>query len=176
MAESLNESLMDAVAILSDWRLVQTFRCEALLTDPSSGVIQRFDVHAEPNHLSYSVTETATGKQWTYDDATRTAEIDGHVMHQQPYHLLTEPLPVRLAFPVALPVWGRGHDTYRMIDAHEDGDEIIVGLRGRTDRALSGTLAIDVVRGLATRIDTPTLQLEYRGIERARPQYKGQIS
>lgn len=176
MSEMQHAPLMRAIAVMTDWRLVQTFKCEALWREVGSGNEQLFKLHAEPIHSSYSFVEPATGKQWSYDDRTRVSVLDGRPFEHRPENVLTDPFAVRLAFPLSLPIWGRRHDTYRMVDAHQDGSALIVQLAGRTVQGLEGTVTIDVERGMAVRIDASTLRLEYRGIERARSLFGAQFT
>lgn len=171
MTSSTSIPLMNAVAIMTDWRLVRTFACEVVLHDLQTQHAQVFDLHAEPMHSSYTLTERVTGREQSYDDATRTLATEGQTKQRQPNDLLTDPVPVRLAFPLSLPIWGRRHDTYWMADARQQGRTLAVHLVGKEDATLSGALTIDLELGLAVRIDAPTLQLEYRGIVPARSRF-----
>lgn len=170
MSEKSTSLLMDAVATLTDWRLVRTFSCEVIVQDPGEEP-QSLELHAEPMHSSYVLVDPRTGRRQSYDDTTRSFGTDGQIVQRQASALLTEPLPVRLAFPMSLPIWGRRHDLYRMVDANRVGSLLTVSLTGRADASLSGTLTIDLNRGLAVRIYAPTLQVEYRGIVPARSRF-----
>lgn len=168
---AVNASLMTAVAVLTDWRLVRTIRCEAIVV--SGGQRRVYGLHAEPNHSSYAYTAVGTGRQSSFVDATRERIDSGIRVPHQSSDRIWHPLAVRLAFPPALPIWGRRHDGYRMVDADERDEQLVVQLAGRDDDTLSGSLAIDSTRGLAMRLDVPALSLEYRDVESAPSRLRG---
>lgn len=163
--------MMEAVAILTDWRLVKTFECEAVLQEDLELGEQLFHVRAEPRHSSYIVTDRATGRQSSYDDRTGLVNTAGFVKRRQAHDLVFEPSPARLAFPLTLPIWGRRRDAYRMVDATESNGQLNVRLAASSDGSVAGELAIDLGLRVAVRIDAPTLHLEYRGIVPARSQF-----
>lgn len=162
---------MDAVAVMTDWRVVLPFQCEVIERNENGAVSQIFHLHAEPRHSSYALTDTHSGVAHVYDDATRTLMSAGQAVHRETNSLVMGPVPVRLAFPMDLPIWGRTRDQFRMVGAMRHGDQIEVSIRGKEDRELSGSLRVDLSRRLVTYIDAPTLHLEYRGIEFAPPRW-----
>ena len=170
MTDDSLATLMAAIGCMADWRVVRTFTCEVVVRE-EHGRVETFEMHAEPMHSSYSLVNTTSGIEESYDDASRTIVTDGMQVERMPNALLTEPLPARLAFPMALPIWGRRHDLYRMTGAEREGDLATVVLEDRTDHALSGTLTVDLDRSLAVKIDAPTLGIEYRGIAPARSRF-----
>jgi hypothetical protein len=57
-----------------------------------------------------------------------------------------------------------------MTSADVDGERMVVRLVDRGDEGLTGSLTIDMPRGLAVCFDVPAFRLEYRDIEPA-PSY-----
>ncbi|OJV93461.1 MAG: hypothetical protein BGO47_05865 [Microbacterium sp. 67-17] len=156
--------VMRAVAVMADWRLVRTFRCEAVVV--ADGQERHYELHAEPNHSSYVCKDLSTGRISAYVDSTHERIDSDTPVPYRSSDLLWHPLPTRLAFPFTLPIWGRKHDGYRMMDADESAEALIVRLAGQRHSS-SGTLTVDLTRGLATRFEVPELVLEYRDLEPA---------
>jgi hypothetical protein len=69
---------------------VNTFRCRVALT------VGAFELHAEPRHSSYHVTDLSTGRVSSYDD-TRERITSGTVVPVLPYQVISEALLARLA-------------------------------------------------------------------------------
>lgn len=156
---------MQAVAVLTDWRFVRTFQCEAVVQ--LGGDESLWDVHAEPNHSSYVVRDRGTGKESSYVDATRVRIESGVLAPYQSAEVVRHPFAVRLAFPLDLPIWGRQHDRYRMLDARTTANKLAVRLAEKDSASAVGELIIDVDRRVATRLCVPTLYLEHRNVQRA---------
>lgn len=170
MTDDSMATLMAAIGCMADWRLVRTFTCEVVVRE-EHGRVATFELHAEPMHSSYSLVNTTSGIEESYDDASRTIVTDGTPVERMPNALLTEPLPARLAFPMSLPIWSRRHDLYRMTGAQREGNLVTVALEDRTDPARTGTLTVDLDQSLAVKINAPTLGIEYRGIAPARSRF-----
>jgi hypothetical protein len=161
----MSESLMKAVALMTDWRMVGTFRCRAVMSEGSE--TDEYELHAEPSHSSYRLTDLQGGRVSSYDDTTRERVTSDVVTPVHPYELRSEPLPVRLAFPLSLPVWGRTGDSYWMVRAIENGGRLIVELALRELAAVTGELTIDVRRRAVVRFETIDSTLAYEDIEPA---------
>jgi hypothetical protein len=170
----VSEKLMAAVAVLTDWRLVRTFECQSVVVQQSREWL--YDLHAEPNYSSFVCTDLKTGRESSYIDATGERIDSGVRSPRQSSDLIWQPFPVRLAFPLSLPIWGRRHDGYRMVSANERSGQLIVQLGDRDDSVESGSLTIDLARGLAVRLDVPALSLEYRHVESAPSRLRGDSS
>jgi len=154
--------LLDAIAILMDWRLVQSFRCD--VTFMQNGTPTEYELVARPGVSSYVCTEKQTGRVFSHDEATGETISASERIKREPNQLRTEPLPIRLAFPLSLDVWGRRSGGWRMVDAERSDDEILVLLRHQTDPHLFGSLTIDTKRRLAVRLDTVTQVCHYTNI------------
>jgi hypothetical protein len=161
----MSEVELRAVALITDWRKVSTFRCRAVVG--SGGEASEFELHAEPNHSSYYCTDLATGRVSAYDDATRERITFSTVVPVYPYEVNSEALPARLAFPLSLGIWGRRGDAYRMVRAVEHGDRMVVEIANNGDAAVVGELSIDVARRAIVRLDSPSLTISYEEIEPA---------
>lgn len=155
--------LLEAIAILLDWRKRSSFRCTAEVLE--GGQLLEFDVTAWPRVQSYSVRNADTGAVYGFDAHTG---IMREVSDERPLlanQLSTEPVAARLAFPLSLGIWGRPGDSYRLTDAVEEGEAIMVAVEHQQNSAMVGSLTIDRNRRQAVRLDTPTLSIRYRDIQ-----------
>jgi hypothetical protein len=160
-----------AIAILTEWRLVSTFRCIAVKRSRFDDESSSYEVHAEPCHSSYFLTDLATGRVSSYDDYRRERITGGIPEVVYPYQFHGEAIPARLAFPMSLSVWGRRNDTYRMVKAVEDGERLTVNLVNKKDPDDAGRLVIDVARRAVVELDTSSLWLTYEGVEPAQDRF-----
>jgi hypothetical protein len=65
------------------------------------------------------------------------------------------PFELRIAFPIALPVWDRRDDEWRMVSATENAQVITINLVHRERPDLQATLTVDMERRLAMTFTTP---------------------
>ncbi|MFT4210611.1 MAG: hypothetical protein QM626_01960 [Microbacterium sp.] len=163
-----DSTLLDAIAILADWRRIRAFSCIALLRMGEDAATE-YDLHAEPNHSSYLCVERITGRRFSYDDYARTRETAGLPDAAVPYQFNSEMWAARLAFPMSLNIWGRPGDTYRMVEASRTDDLIHVRLEAPSHPGLEGILIVDEKHGIARELDTPELSLQYRNIQQPVP-------
>ncbi|MAL57608.1 MAG: hypothetical protein CL682_10675 [Brevundimonas sp.] len=160
--------LMDVVALLSDWRMVRPFECDAVVKWKVSGKESLVRVHADPRHSSYTAVDSQSGEVWSYDDQSRRTVFAGQVVERHPYDLPYAPDSVQLAFPLTLPIWGRRADRFRMVAVSEHERQFVVALEGQGEwRGYGAELSIDRGRGVAVRFDAPDLLLEFGGIKDA---------
>jgi len=160
-----------AIAILTSWRLVPTFRCTAVIRSRFDEESSSYELHAEPRHSSYFLTDLVTGRVSSYDDYRRERITGGIPVAVYPYDYRAEAIPARLAFPMSLSVWGRRSDAYRMVKAVEDGERLTVDLVNRKDPDDVGRLVIDVARRAVVELDTSSLWLTYEGVEHAQSRF-----
>ncbi|MEV7692237.1 hypothetical protein AB0N73_02790 [Microbacterium sp. NPDC089189] len=160
--------LMNVVALLSDWRTVRPFECDAVVKRKVSGEESLVRVHADPRHSSYTAVDSQSGEVWSYDDQTRRTVFAGHVVERHPYDLPYAPDALQLAFPLTLPIWGRRADRFRMAAVSVHETQFVVALEGQGDwNGYGAELTIDRLRGVAVRFDAPDLLLEFGGIKDA---------
>jgi len=160
--------LMDVVALLSDWRMVRPFECDAVVKWKVRGKESLVRVHADPRHSSYTAVDSQSGEVWSYDDQSRRTVFAGQVVERHPYDLPYAPDSVQLAFPLTLPIWGRRADRFRMVAVSEHERQFVVALEGQGEwRGYGAELSIDRGRGVAVRFDAPDLLLEFGGIKDA---------
>lgn len=162
MTENASEldTVMEAISILHAWRtrgnITQRVR-HRFAGEPA----REYEVVADPGTLSYRVTDTETGVVDSFDGVTRTLVVGG-VEH--PYDLsmiVFEPRPARLAFPLALGIWGTSTGGYRITGGTDAGDDIVLDLAHGTDDTLRGTLTVSRPHRMAIRLETPHETLAY---------------
>jgi hypothetical protein len=155
--------VLHAVALLLDWRKRAPFHCDATVRFVDESL--QYRVVARPRHLSYEVTNVQTGVAESLDSSIRMIPDGVTDKLQQQNQINTEPMAVRLAFPLSLGIWGRPSDSYRISGAHQRGNEFALTLTHQQQPGLVGELVIDQGRQTAIRLSTPTLTIEYRNIQ-----------
>jgi hypothetical protein len=88
--------VLDAVAILLDWRKRLPFRCRAEVQFGDEDEVHAFEVTAHPTSLSYSVVSSGNGSVHSYDGRTGLLHADAQARPLQPNELSSEPLAVGL--------------------------------------------------------------------------------
>ncbi|MGW9549654.1 hypothetical protein ACWG8W_01205 [Citricoccus zhacaiensis] len=157
------EAMLDAIAVMTNWRSVPSFRCEVREMSVNGG--REFELVAHPMVESFTVTEKKTGVVESFDAATGTRWLDGQKVDAFAYQVRNEPYPVRLAWPMSLPIWGRGTGEYRMVGAERADGEVIVELRHLEDPHLFGSVTVDLQRRMCVRLDVPTGSYHYVNIQ-----------
>ncbi|WP_146085867.1 hypothetical protein [Rathayibacter sp. AY1D9] len=155
--------LLDAVAVMANWRRRSPFRCRAFRRTPERTETYRLEVR--PVEASFSCVDERTGTVDAYDAPTGRYVSGGEERPLDRWQLLPEPLAARLAFPLNLPVWGRPSDGYRMTGASIDGALTVIRLRHQADDRVRGTMTVDPRLRLVTRFDTPTETCWYEDVE-----------
>lgn len=155
-------SVLEAVAILLDWRKRPTWQSGVVVRMGSES--REYRVTVSPRDLNYEVVDVQTGRVQSFDSRSGLIREGSSERPLEPYQLSTEPMAVRLAFPVSLGIWGRPGDSYRMTGARRTEDRLVVALAHEADPSLTGELTIDVKRRIAIRLNTPTIGIEYTSI------------
>jgi len=158
-------TILEGVAILLDWRKRAAFQTDVTVRLGNDS--RNYHVTARPRELSYEVASVETGTVESFDPRSGMIREGTSERPLEPYQIGTEPMAVRLAFPVSLGIWGRPGDSYRMTGARRTADQLVVALVHQADPSLTGELVIDLGRRKAVRLDTPTLGIEYRDIQPA---------
>ena len=118
------ENVLSAVAILTDWRKRSPFRCSAHVMFGNSDS-EEFAVLAQPVELSYEVGNTKTGFVESFDPQTGMIRSGNEERYREVNQIITEPMAVRLAFPLSLGIWGRPGDSYRINGGSRKGTRTI---------------------------------------------------
>ncbi len=163
------DPVMEAVATMADYRFVHGFRCKATMRLPGDERDREFTVRADPTRSSYSVYEIETDRIWSYEPGSMTKISGGISEPKLANQVHDDPLPVRLAFPLSLPIWGRKRDVYRMVDGKRSDSYLAISLDSYEPGTFSGLLTIDRRLRMIVRLDVPTLFLEYSDIEPHHP-------
>jgi hypothetical protein len=159
------EVLMEAVAVMVNWRRRRQGAFHCLAFRQNGDRVKKFELQVWPDTQSYRAVDAESGVVDSYN-----SETGEYVSHNERRALganefMTEPLAARLAFPLHLPIWGHPRDGYRMIGASRVGNEIVVRLQHQGDPNLFGSMTIDSGRGVVTRFDTPTETCWYENVE-----------
>jgi hypothetical protein len=161
--ESPTGLVMQAIAVLLDWRRSRSFHCVADFRFGSDD--STFKISAQPMYSSYVCTNMQTGYEESFDGMKGVRLSGGEVQEMSAAQLSTEPMALNLVFPLNLPVWGRPSDTSRMVSGRREGKLIIVDLVGAKDGLPAGELAVDTTQRIAVRLDIPVSQHHTGGIE-----------
>ncbi|MGY4856815.1 hypothetical protein [Cryobacterium sp. AP23] len=139
----------------------------ALLDDvprsPLSGVIV-YTSRGETHEIPFTA-DALTGKwEYKYRSKPRVMSRDhlGTVRERRGSRIVSVeegsdriPFELRIAFPLALLIWDRQGDEWRMVSAEEEGNVVTVNLTHREFEGLQATLTVDMERRLAVRFVTP---------------------
>jgi hypothetical protein len=158
------EVVVDAVSILMSWRTVPSFRAR-VLHRLGDDVEREYQMEARPRALSYRLVEVGSGKADEFEGESRRLVSNSSELEYRIHMLAFEPLPVRLAFPMSLGIWGRATDGYRITGGTAEGSEIVLSLAHVQQGDLQGSLIIDRARRMAIRLDTPTEACRYERVE-----------
>ena len=150
---SVFEALVDAIAVMTRGRRGHPFYCTVLRQE--NGTRAEYELQVWPATESYRCVNVKTGDVYSYDGETREIVAGTESRIRESNQIMIDPPAVRLAFPVNLPVWGRGSSDYRMIGASRYGDEIIVQLRHQADPHFFGSVTVNTAHRMVTRFDTP---------------------
>ena len=156
--------VIDAISILMAWRTTGNFQARVhhqLGAEPSS----EYQLEARPRQSSYRLVSKETGLVDSFDAVSRSLISAGERVEYRDNMLVFEPLPVRLAFPLSLGIWGRSFDDYRIVDGASAGDDIILSLSNTRDPQIAGLLTVSRAQRKAVRLDTPTQKIVYESIE-----------
>ena len=159
-------TVLEGVAILLDWRKRAAFQSDVIVRLGND--CHEYRVTARPRELFYEVASVQAGTVESFDPRSGVIREGAFERALEPFQLATEPMAVRLAFPVSLGIWGRPGDSYRMTGARRTGGRLVMALAHQTDHSLTGELVIDLDRRTAIQLDTPTLGIEYRDIQPGR--------
>ncbi|MCT9868712.1 hypothetical protein [Paenarthrobacter aurescens] len=127
--------------------------------------VERYAISVNPRAFTWSATRLIDMSTQTFDHRTLTIQTDGV---DEPYSLTIERIPfsfpesVKLAFPLALPIWGRPMDEYHPVSCEVNGPDTTLLLRHRQDATIFGSFTFDSESGIAKALITPTsfLKLE----------------
>lgn len=158
------ERLVEALEILMSWRAARGFR--ARVFHSLYGESEReYELEARPRELTYRLVEALTGRVDEFEGSNGRLVNGGHTVEYNVHMVKFEPLPVRLAFPMSLGIWGRPSDSYRIAGAAEEDDDIILTLVHMKDPKLVGSLAVSRKDRTAQRLNTPTESCRYEDVE-----------
>lgn len=114
---------------------------------------------------SYRSVRVPDGLIDSFDGASGVRIVGNREEAVSANQIATEPLQLRLSFPLSLGVWGRPGDSYRFSGARDLGDDIAVDLVHQHEASVKGTLDVSRQLRIAVRLDTPTVSCHYRNIE-----------
>ncbi|WP_156888156.1 hypothetical protein [Microbacterium indicum] len=163
-----SSTLLEAIAIMTDWRRVHPFVCTATVWEPEYSSPQRYRAHIDPGNSSFNAENCTDHSTLAYDDSTREMTVGDNRALRTSNMIAWEPFAVRLAFPLSLPIWGRRHDAYTIIGTDSHPDSIELHLATGPRREPTGTMRVDRARRITTSLRLPTLAIEYTDFEPAR--------
>lgn len=156
--------VIDAISILMAWRTLGDFRARVTHTlgadDP-----REYDLTMRPRVGSYRLVDVATGRVDSFDNESREIVAGNETSRLEAHMLVFEPLPVRLAIPTSLGIWGRSFDDYRIDGGYDTGDHIVLTLVHTRASDVVGTLTVSRPERKAVRLDTPTQSIRYESVE-----------
>ncbi len=155
--------MLEAIAILTNWRKRGSYRCHSALTLGETQTA--FEIEVRPEVNSYRSVRVRDGSTDSFDGASGERIVDNRKEAVSANQIATEPLQLRLSFPLSLGIWGRPGDSYRFDGARDLGDDIVVDLMHQHDASVTGTLTVSRQLRIAVRLDTPTVSCLYRDIE-----------
>lgn len=109
------------------------------------GVIRRYTVEAIPARALWAYRDERTGRLFSNRSG----------MTESPFPSGRPPEPVRLAFPMDLPIWGRRFDQLRPAGVRQLGPLAVVSLRPLRGNAAAGSLTVNTQLGIATEFVGP---------------------
>lgn len=145
-------SVHEVLANLLDFR-TRWIKGTAICASPSSTAT--FRVEAWSLEGRWTSENATTGATTSYTAATQLMMRGESEVFRPPYPILPADESVSLAFPLALPIWGRTRDDFMPVSAERVNDEAVMLLRHRTDQQIFGSLVVNLARGHATRLLTP---------------------
>lgn len=157
------EVVLQGISVLMNWRLARSIAATVFAMTWQD--LREYELEVRPRELSYVLKDKVSGVIDEYHWPSTTQISSGEPVVIGPGTIAFEPLPVRLAFPQSLSIWGRSTDSWRICSGRREPGEIILGLRHRKDVHLDGTLTIDLDLGMAVRLDTPMESYHYENVE-----------
>ncbi|MDZ8202731.1 hypothetical protein RZO50_14515 [Microbacterium sp. SSW1-59] len=158
---------MDALSVLMSWRRIGKFSARARYRiGTERAATKTVQLTADPMRLTYALSSEEGGLREECDGYNHTLTKNGRTEALPVESLVYEAHAARLAFPLALPIWGRSSDDYRLTGvAREVPDGFDLHLVHSAEARLRGTLTVSVPRRMAVRLDTPTLFVAYEDVQ-----------
>lgn len=156
--------VIDVLSILLDRteRPIQGIATYTLVDSAS-----RFKFQAEPILGTWECVDLSNGHEVGYDATTEVLKTGDTEDRRPTFPTFPTHPAVSLLFPLELPVWGRSHDEWIPVSAKSDENETAVVLfNHRHDRAIYGSLEVDLQRRHATRWISPTSSVVYEQLDR----------
>lgn len=158
------ETSMDVAEVFSlllDWRSVLPF--EADYNQQAGDSLVRRRVKVRPDWGDWQVDGDELDAPVTHKAAEDGPAKNGFGLYSQIFPNRSVP-ETDLAFPLALPIWGRRNDTFKSVDVKKTGDEAVVLLRHQSDHRMYGSLTVDLKRGLSVQLTLPWETRQYVNI------------
>lgn len=130
---------------------------EATSTSQYGNVIEQWTIVVIPGTFYWSARSLGSGKIQSFDPKTLSL-YDGDESIQLSLDRIPHsfPEPVKLAFPLSLPIWGRHRDDYHPISVEDQDNDTVLMLRHQKDKGIFGSFTFDRETGRAKRLVTPT--------------------
>jgi hypothetical protein len=130
---------------------------EATSTSQYGNVIEQWAIIVIPGTFYWSARSLGTGRIESFDPNTLSLH-DGEESRQLSLDRIPHsfPEPVKLAFPLSLPIWGRPRDEYHPISVEDQDNDTVLMLRHQKDKSMFGSFTFDRETGRAKRLVTPT--------------------
>ena len=134
---------------------------EATSTSQYGNVTEQWAIVVIPGTFYWSAESLRSGRIQSFDPNTLTLH-NGEESLQLSVDRIPRsfPEPVKLAFPLSLPIWGRLRDEYHPIAVEDQGNDTVLILRHQKDKSIFGSFAFDRETGRAKRLVTPTQLLD----------------
>lgn len=134
---------------------------EATSTSQHGNVIEQWAIVVVPGTFYWSARSLGTGRIQSFDPNTLSLH-DGEESRQLSLDRIPRsfPEPVKLAFPLSLPIWGRHRDEYHPISVEDQDNDTVFLLRHQKDKSVFGSFTFDRETGRAKRLVTPTQLLD----------------
>lgn len=162
--ESTLPTVVDAISILMAWRTIGNFRARVQF-ELGADQPRQYDLEMYPRKGSYRLVDVETGRVDSFDGESRELVTADERVKYHAHMLVFEPLPVRLAIPTSLGIWGRSFDDYRIVHGENAADDIVLTLVNTRAGNVSGTLTVSRSQRKAVRLDTPTQKIRYESVE-----------
>jgi hypothetical protein len=134
---------------------------EATSTSQYGNVIEQWAIVVIPGTFYWSARSISTGRIQSFDprmlalhDGEESIELS---VDRIPHSF---PEPVKLGFPLSLPIWGRHRDEYHPISVEDQDNDVVLMLRHQKDKGIFGSFTFDRESGRAKRLVTPTQLLQ----------------
>ncbi len=123
----------------------------------NGNLVERYAISVVPRGFIWTAKKLSDGSTRSFDPQRLIMQTDGV---DDPYSLSIDripfsfPEPVKLAFPLSLPIWGRHMDRYHPVASEEHGSDTTLLLRDRTDPTIFGSFTFETESGIAKTLFT----------------------